>query len=175
MGRATTIDWRIDPETREATLARPLRRTPRYESRITYRLSPQLDLPAGELVWFGAVPGIAVFDLATAGRVANFPLTFHSASWFVDNESGWIASQLDDTVWQLDASTIQVARKIHVGKGPRGIAVGEGSVWVANSVDGTVSRIDPASGNVVATIEIGGRPDDIAVGEGGVWVMTYPA
>ena len=67
-----------------------------------------------------------------------------------------------------------VARKIHVGKGPRGIVFGEGSIWVANSGDGTVSRIDPASGNVVATIEVGGNPASVAVGEGGVWVTTYP-
>jgi YVTN family beta-propeller protein len=78
-------------------------------------------------------------------------------------------------VWQLDAGTSQVVRRIQVGKDPRGIAFGEGSIWVANTGDGTVSRIDATSGRVVDTIEVGGSPQSVAVGEGGVWVTVYPA
>jgi serine/threonine-protein kinase len=167
--------WRINVETHEvASVAR-------YEGPLggeegsSYRLIPQSDLPAGALGWFGGEREIAVFDLATAELVANFPGPFDSPLWLVvDDKSGWNASPLEDTVVQLDASTSQVTRKIPVGKSPRGIAFGEGSIWVANSGDGTVSRIDPSAGKVVKTIEVGGRPASVAVGEGGVWVTTYP-
>ena len=59
---------------------------------------------------------------------------------------------------------------VKVGKGPWGIAVGEGSVWVANHCDGTVSRIDPATDTVVETIELGLFPQWLAVAGEHVWV-----
>jgi DNA-binding SARP family transcriptional activator len=59
-----------------------------------------------------------------------------------------------------------------VGRDPRAIAVGLGSVWVANAEGGTVDRLDPATGGVRGQpIEIGADDlSDIAVGFGSVWV-----
>ena len=62
---------------------------------------------------------------------------------------------------------------IRVGRGPRGVAVGETSVWVANASDGTVTRIDPAAGEVVGDpIPVGRDPRELTIGEGSVWVAN---
>jgi YVTN family beta-propeller protein len=58
-----------------------------------------------------------------------------------------------------------------VGRGPRAVAVGAGSVWVANEPDGTVSRIDPRRNVVVSTIGVRSTPIDLEVGLGAVWVV----
>jgi YVTN family beta-propeller protein len=79
---------------------------------------------------------------------------------------------LEGTLWRVDLMREQAQRTIPVGEGPRGVAVGAGSVWVANSTDGTVSRVDPNTNRVISTIEVGGTPDGAAVGEGMVWVTV---
>jgi DNA-binding beta-propeller fold protein YncE len=64
---------------------------------------------------------------------------------------------------------------IHVGKNPRAVATGSGSVWVANFGGGSVSRIDARSGRVRQTIPVGLGPIDISVGRTSVWVSTQDA
>ena len=66
----------------------------------------------------------------------------------------------------------QVVDRIPVGRGPGGVAVGDGEVWVANQLDGTVSEVNPAAGTVVATIGVGNGPDAIAFGYRSVWVAN---
>ena len=61
---------------------------------------------------------------------------------------------------------------IHVGKNPRAVGTGDGSVWVANFGGGSVTRIDAESGRVVQTIPVGLGPIDVAVGQHSVWVST---
>ena len=55
-----------------------------------------------------------------------------------------------------------------VGRGPSGVAIGEGAVWVANSRDGTVSRVDPEDGEP-ETLELGAVPGGIVTAFGAVW------
>ena len=71
---------------------------------------------------------------------------------------------------RVDAASGQ-AVAIHVGGGPRFLAIGAGAVWVLSGL-GTVTRLDPATNAVVATIRLGSQADDgdIAVGGGRVWV-----
>jgi YVTN family beta-propeller protein len=81
------------------------------------------------------------------------------------------AARATDAVWRIDPGTGRVLAKIPTGKGPTGVAIGEGSVWVANSRSNTVSRIDPVT-NRAASIKVGKSPVDVAVGTGGVWVVN---
>ena len=73
---------------------------------------------------------------------------------------------------RIDPTEDRVAETIAVGRGPAGIAGGEGAVWVANSTDRTVSRVDARTGDVAATIDVDARLGDVAVGAGGVWVTA---
>ncbi len=59
-----------------------------------------------------------------------------------------------------------------MGKNPRAVATGHGSVWVANFGGGSVTRVDAESGRVLQTIPVGRGPIDIAVGRESVWVST---
>jgi len=54
--------------------------------------------------------------------------------------------------------------------GPRGVAIGGGSVWVAHSFS-LVSRIDPRSAEIVTKILFPNPPQDVAFGSGRLWVM----
>src|SRR5439155_24824144 len=56
----------------------------------------------------------------------------------------------------------RVSWLIAVGRGPKAVAVGAGSVWVANEIDGTVARIDPRRDVVEKTIHVGSSPIDLA-------------
>ncbi len=73
---------------------------------------------------------------------------------------------------QVDPESLKVTGQGFVGRDPRSLAVGAGSVWVTNTSDGTISEIDPDSARVIGSpIEVGGRPTNIAAGGGDVWVV----
>jgi YVTN family beta-propeller protein len=76
-----------------------------------------------------------------------------------------------DALWRIDPGTGRVLAKIPIGKGPAGVAIGEGSVWVANAKSNTVSRVDPVTNRVVS-IKVGRGPRDVAVGNGAIWVAN---
>ena len=81
-----------------------------------------------------------------------------------------------NSVARIDADGTMVESSVFVGKGPRAIAVGLGSVWVANGEDGTVDRLDPATGRFQGQshpIGIGGDDlSDLAIGSHAVWVAN---
>jgi DNA-binding SARP family transcriptional activator len=81
-----------------------------------------------------------------------------------------------NSVARIDADGTRVESSVFVGKGPRAIAVGLGSVWVANGEDGTVDRLDPATGRFQGQshpIGIGGDDlSDLAIGFHAVWVAN---
>jgi YVTN family beta-propeller protein len=84
-----------------------------------------------------------------------------------------IYRNLQARVLSVDLRTRRLqARRIPVGRGASGIAVGAGSVWVVNTDDGSVSRIDPKTRRVTATIAVGGRNlGKLAVSHASVWVL----
>jgi YVTN family beta-propeller protein len=118
-----------------------------------------------------AVIGAAVLIV---GFVAAFVLASRDGEAPGPGSSNPAAAALVDYVARVDPATGTVVGRIHVGKDPLAVAVGEGSAWVVNSGDGTVSRIDPASRKVTATIPVGKDPAAIAVGGGMVWVADPP-
>ncbi|HLI72452.1 MAG TPA: hypothetical protein VKU86_01140 [Acidimicrobiales bacterium] len=69
----------------------------------------------------------------------------------------WVTGQTD-TVTLIKPKPQGVSlswRTVRVGRGPIGVAAGDGSVWVANVQSGTVSRVDPGNVRVTATFPIG--------------------
>ena len=81
----------------------------------------------------------------------------------------WITDSADDLLLRVDSAQ-QVRDRIPVGRGPAGVAAGDGELWVANELDGTISEVNPGAGTVVATIRVGNGPGAIAFGYGSLWV-----
>jgi ABC-type transport system substrate-binding protein/DNA-binding SARP family transcriptional activator/DNA-binding beta-propeller fold protein YncE len=85
--------------------------------------------------------------------------------------AAWITDSAGDLLLRVD-SAHRITDRIPVGRGPAGVAVGDGEVWVANELDGTVSEVNPRAGTVVATIQVGNGPEAIGFGFGSVWVAN---
>jgi YVTN family beta-propeller protein len=85
----------------------------------------------------------------------------------------WAATGGDELL-KINAYTNVTDETIKVGKSPRSIAIGEGSIWTLNTGNATVSRVDPKTNKVTMTIKLGGSIPSgrIAVGEGSVWVSA---
>jgi peptide/nickel transport system substrate-binding protein len=81
----------------------------------------------------------------------------------------WITDSADDLLLRVDSAQ-QIRDRIPVGRGPAGVAAGDGELWVANELDGTISEVNPGAGTVVATIRVGNGPGAIAFGYGSLWV-----
>ena len=75
----------------------------------------------------------------------------------------------ENAVGRIDGEDAALVEQYTVGREPRAIAAGDGSLWVADARDETVSRLDP-EGNRVTTIPVGSDPAAVAFGEGAVWV-----
>src|SRR4029453_6220626 len=89
--------------------------------------------------------------------------------------SVFVTSTEKNVLTRVDPQTNLVVETIAVGKRPRFLAIGEGSVWTLNQEDGSISRVDLKTNKVVATIEAGipGGGGEIAVGEGSVWATSF--
>jgi len=64
-----------------------------------------------------------------------------------------------------------VIARIAVGKNPRFLTAGAGSIWTLNQGDGTVTRVEAKTGRRVADIPAGlaGKGGEIAFGFDSVW------
>ena len=69
-----------------------------------------------------------------------------------------------DTVVAIDGAS-GVVTAIHVGKGPKAVAVNPVSnrAYVINEFSGTMSVIDGATNRVSATVDVGALPSSIAL------------
>jgi peptide/nickel transport system substrate-binding protein len=75
----------------------------------------------------------------------------------------------ENAVGRIDTRDADVVAQYLVGREPRALATGAGSVWVADAKDGTVSRLEP-SRNRVTTIPVASDPVALAFGDGALWV-----
>ena len=75
----------------------------------------------------------------------------------------------ENAVGRIDAGDGDLVAQYLVGREPRALAAGDGSVWVADARDETVSRVEPGRNRVV-TIGVGSDPVAVAFGEGALWV-----
>jgi class 3 adenylate cyclase/streptogramin lyase len=151
--------WRIDPHTGQARkLAEGL---------------DTLSLAAGRgAVWVGGHSGVTKLDAVTGIELGSTSIgsqTFgETASLALGGNALWFAASSGRTLAMLDVQSNATTETFPVGRGPSGVAVGEGAVWVANSRDGTVSRID-TRGGPVRTVELGHTPGGVAAAYGAVW------
>jgi peptide/nickel transport system substrate-binding protein len=75
----------------------------------------------------------------------------------------------ENAIGRIDLGTAKVVGQYILGREPRALTTGAGSVWVADSSDETVSRIEPGRDRVV-TIPVGSDPAALAFGDGALWV-----
>lgn len=87
-------------------------------------------------------------------------LAFHEGNVFVSSFDGYVSV--------IDTASLNINKRIKVGRNPEGICVSNQSLYVANSggldfqnVDTTVFEIDLNSMNVVDTFIVGGNPGSI--------------
>jgi peptide/nickel transport system substrate-binding protein len=73
----------------------------------------------------------------------------------------------ENAVGQIDLGSAHLVGQYLVGREPRALATGAGSLWVADAQDGTVSRVEPKR---VVTIPVGPDPVALAFGDGALWV-----
>lgn len=87
----------------------------------------------------------------------------------------WISSPYTDGLTAVNAVTGVIIANISVGKKPRFLTAGDGSIWTVNQGDGTVTRVDENTRRVVATIRAGVPGDgvDISYGGGAIWVTHF--
>ena len=87
----------------------------------------------------------------------------------------WITGFESNVLTAVDASRGVVLESIPVGRQPRFLAAGGGSIWTLNQRDGTVSRVDAPSRKLTATIAVGtpGPGGDICYGAGSVWTSAF--
>ena len=87
----------------------------------------------------------------------------------------WVTGVKGNVLIAVEATTGRVLESVPVGRAPRFLTAGAGSIWTLNQGDGTVSRVDEKSRKVVATIEAGipGPGGDISYGAGSVWPTVF--
>ncbi len=112
-----------------------------------------------------ALAALAVFAAGLVAAALDLRLGFGSRPVAV----------VPDTLLALEPSAGEARGRVHVGKEPRAVAVGLGSVWVGNTADHTISRVDPVDLASTATIALPDRPSDVAIGLGSVLVPSGEA
>jgi class 3 adenylate cyclase/streptogramin lyase len=151
--------WRIPPHSGKA-------------GRLAGGLNPR-SLAAGDgAVWVADPLGVTKLDAVTGTKLgsgsAGSPTYGETASVALGPSALWYTASARPTLAKLDLQSIAPTQTFSVGRGPDGVAVGEGAVWVANGRDGTVSRVDP-NGGKLRTIELGQTPGGVVAAYGAVW------
>lgn len=82
----------------------------------------------------------------------------------------WVTSELDDTVYRLEPSTLAVRGRIRV-RHPVAVAYAFDSLWVGTS-EGLLLRVDPEGGRTVTVATREGPISSLAVGAGRVWALS---
>ena len=140
------------------------------------RLAEGLDarsLSTGEgAVWLAGSVSVTKIDATTGLQLASQSVgsaaVAETASVVPTSNAVWFAASSGQTLSKLDPQSVDVRETFTVGRGPTGVALGDGAVWVANSGDGTVTRVDPHGGKP-KTIKLGSPPGGIVAAYGAVW------
>jgi DNA-binding beta-propeller fold protein YncE len=121
----------------------------------------------------GAKGMLSRIDPDANAAVAELPLGARALAIAFGQSALWVATENHELL-KISPYTVVTQEIIKVGKSPRSIAIGEGSVWALNAGDGTISRVDPKTNKVTKTIALGAplAGGQIAVGEGSVWVSA---
>jgi streptogramin lyase len=125
---------------------------------VLWRIDPRTNRVRGSVPCGGPATGNGCLALA-AGE---------GSIWFTNSDD----RPGQGIVGRMDPRTNRVIARIHVCRGPSGIAVGGRFVWVACTTSNRVAKINPRTNEVVEFITTGGQPSRIAVTEGSVWVTN---
>jgi ABC-type transport system substrate-binding protein/tRNA A-37 threonylcarbamoyl transferase component Bud32 len=122
-------------------------------------------------VLLGAKQRLVRVELATrkvAGGV-NFP--WPPGRMTTSGNAVWVTQDGGPEVWQIDAETGKVARRVAIrgGTSEGDVAFGDGSLWLASGAG--VTRVDPVSGRILHRFPVEGISGGmhIVFAEGAVW------
>src|SRR5258705_929725 len=115
---------------------------------------------------------VEVLDADNGKLVGTIPDTpgVHGAAIASAFKHGFTSNGREDKVSMFDPSTLQVIKKIDVGKGPDGIYYDERTkrVFTNNHGSHDVTAIDAATGDVVGTVKVGGDGEQAIIGNDGL-------
>jgi YVTN family beta-propeller protein len=111
-------------------------------------------------------------DADTGKVVGTIPDTpgIHGVALAPAFKHGFTSNGRENKVSMFDPSTLQLIKKIDVGKGPDGIYYDPGSkrVFTNNHGSHDISAIDAATGDVVGTVKVGGDGEQAIIGADGL-------
>ena len=85
---------------------------------------------------------VAKIDPASNRVVGSVDIGRRGVRLAVDRGSVWVACYRDNTLYQIDASSLQiVGQPIRVGAGPSGIVLGDRALWIGFNQSGSVGRL----------------------------------
>src|SRR6266478_9680430 len=115
---------------------------------------------------------VEVLDADTGKLVGTIPDTpgVHGVAIAAAFKHGFTSNGRENKVSMFDPETLQLIKKIDVGKGPDGIYYDPGTkrVFTNNHGSHDVTAIDAASGDVVGTVKVDGDGEQAIIGVDGL-------
>ena len=115
---------------------------------------------------------VDVVDADSGKVVGTIPDTpgVHGAAIAPEFKHGFTSNGREDKVSMFDSATLQVIRKIDVGKGPDGIYYDPATkrVFTNNHGSHDISAIDAKTGEVVGTVKVEGDGEEAVIGADGM-------
>src|SRR6267142_1927040 len=110
------------------------------------------------------------------GTIADTP-GVHGVAIAAAFKHGFTSNGREGKVSMFDPATLQLIKKIDVGKGPDGIYYDPGTKRVFTNNHGThdITAIDAASGDVVGTVKMEGDGEQAVIGNGLIYVNSEEA
>lgn len=119
---------------------------------------------------------VEVLDADSGKFVGNIPDTpgVHGIAIAFAFKHGFTSNGRENKVSMFDPATLQIIKKIDVGKGPDGIYYDPGTRRVFTNNHGThdITAIDAATGEVVGTVKIQGDGEQAVIAGGLVYVNS---
>jgi YVTN family beta-propeller protein len=108
-------------------------------------------------------------DGKVVGSITDTP-GVHGVAIASEFKRGFTSNGRENTVSMFDPSTLQLIKKINVGKGPDGIYYDPGSkrVFTNNHGSHDISALDAATGDVVGTVKMEGDGEQAIIGADGL-------
>lgn len=90
-----------------------------------------------------------------------------------DRQSVYVALGNENAIGVLNATSLELERKIPAGSDPEAFAVhADGTIYLSNEDEGLATALDPASGKILAEIKVGLEPEGVGVSPDGKQVMV---
>ncbi len=127
---------------------------------------------ASRRIYISHATQVDVVDADKGTVVGSIPDTpgVHGIAIASDFKHGFTSNGRENKVSMFDPATLQLIKKIDVGKGPDGIYYDPGSKRVFTNNHGThdISAIDAATGDVVGTVKAEGDGEQAGIGADGL-------